>query len=439
MSMAIPEARAQLKSLFDDTFAIMAKTGGQLTEQTTNEDRAKVAENKANILGLEAKLQALMDDQADSTWFTKGRETYGAPSEHHQQPPNEQRSAATASVGSAVLASDDYVAAKRSGQLSLTMPQLHVALPDSVDLVDAAKRARLGMQQKTLLTSNDTSAGGFVINDRLSGVTGLTRGELAFLDLLPTQQTSSDVVEWVSQTLRTNAAAGVSEATAASGATGLKPESALAWAVNTKPVEQIATHVPATTRILNDAGLLRGLIDDELLYMLSETLEAQCVVGNGTPPQLQGINTAAGIQTMAAGTAPIDAIFNASLACRFTGGVTATAAVVGAASLAALRLARENSASGTLGNYLMGPPNMPGPLTVFGLTVAVATALPANVAFVLNMTATTIALIMREGGTIETGYINDQFTRNLVTIRAELRAVLAIRRPLGIVKLTGMP
>jgi HK97 family phage major capsid protein len=436
--MTIPEARAELKSLFDDSFAILAKTGGRLSDATTNEDRAKVEANKANILGLEAKLQALLDDEADSTWLTNGRDQYSQPAERHQQPPSTEQRGYGLSVGHGLIQSEDYAAAKRSGQLNLSMPQLHVALPDGVDLVDAAKRSR-GLQQKALLTSNDTSAGAFVVNDRLSGVTSLTRGELAFLDLLPTQTTTSDVVEWVSQTARTNNAAGVLEATLSSGATGLKPESALTYAVNTKPVEQIATHVPATTRILNDAGLLRGLVDDELLYMLSETLESQCVIGNGTSPQLQGINTAAGIQTLAAGTLPIDALFNASLACRFTGGVAATVAVVGATSLAALRLARENAASGTLGNYLLGPPNMPGPMTIFGLTVAVATACPATVAYVLNMTATTIALIMREGGTIETGYINDQFTRNLVTIRAELRAVLAIRRPLGIVKLTGMP
>jgi HK97 family phage major capsid protein len=437
MSMSIPEARAELKQLFDQSFAIMAKTGGRITDETTNDDRAQLEQNKANILGLEIRLQGLLDSDADSDFFTKGRDEYGRPSEPHRQPSTDRRGAYARSIGAGVAASDEYAEAKRSGQLNLSRPQLQVTMPAGVSLADAAKSA--GREQKALLTSSDTSAGGFVINDRLPGWTPLTRGELALLDLLPTQNTTSDMVEYVVQTTRTNAAAAVAEATASSGASGAKPESALAWNVVQAPVQQIATHIPATTRILNDLGALRSMIDDDLLYMLQETLEQQCVIGNGTPPNLQGINTAPGIQTMAAGALPIDAIFNASLACRFSGGVAATAAIVGANSLAALRLARENAASGTLGGYIMGPPNMPGPLTIFGLTVAVATAVPANVAFVLNLTPTTIALVEREGGTIETGWINDQFTRNLVTVRAELRAVLAIRRPLGIVKLTGMP
>ena len=37
------------------------------------------------------------------------------------------------------------------------------------------------------------------------------------------------------------------------------------------------------------------------------------------------------------------------------------------------------------------------------------------------------------------GWINDDFTRNIVRILAELRALLIVRRPQGIFKLTGMP
>ena len=117
---------------------------------------------------------------------------------------------------------------------------------------------------------------------------------------------------------------------------------------------------------------------------------------------------------------------------RLVGGVPATAALLNATSWGAIRLARENSATGTLGGYILGPPNMPGPTTIFGLQLALSTAVPATVGFVGNFTPTTIALVQREGGTIETGWINDQFVRNLLTLRAELRAVLVIRRPKGL-------
>jgi HK97 family phage major capsid protein len=38
----------------------------------------------------------------------------------------------------------------------------------------------------------------------------------------------------------------------------------------------------------------------------------------------------------------------------------------------------------------------------------------------------------REGSTVEMGYINDDFTKNLVTIRAEERLGLGVDRPTGI-------
>lgn len=438
MSDTLAQLRSRAKSLYDESFAILSKTGGAITAETTEDDRSRLQQNKGQIQELETRMTGLVQDEADSAMFAKGHAEYNTPSERHQQPRDEKQSPFLASVGDGVVRSPEYEAARKSGALNLTIPQLRVAVPGGVSLAAAAKRA--GLQQKALLTgASDTSGGAFLVNDRLSGYTTLTRGELAFLDALPTITTTSDVVEWVEQTTRTNSAAPVAEATATTGTSGLKPESALAFVVNNKPAEQIATWIPATTRILNDLGLLRSTIDDELLYMLREELEVQTITGNGTSPNLQGLNTWPGIQTMAAGANPADAIFNAALAVRFTGGVPATAAVVGPTSLAALRLMRENAASGTYGGYLFGPPNQPGPMSVFGLDVLTAQAVPANTGYVLNMTATTLALVEREGGVVETGYINDQFIRNIVTLRAELRALLIVRRPKGIVKLTGMP
>jgi hypothetical protein len=78
-------------------------------------------------------------------------------------------------------------------------------------------------------------------------------------------------------------------------------------------------------------------------------------------------------------------------------------------------------------------------MTIFGLDPTFVPQLPANTAFVLNATATTLALVEREGGTVTMGWANDDFLRNIVRLLAELRALLIVRRPLGIFKLTGMP
>lgn len=436
MSMNLAEARAEIRQLYDEGAALTKKHGGVLTIDVSADDYKRLETIKAELLGLTEKAGALAAAEGDADFFKRGADEYGTPVEKHVQPTVESKRGPR-SIGDAVVRSEQYETSKKSGLLARQQAHLSVPLGPEWSILEAAKSA--GLEQKALITSLDPSGGAFVVNDRLAGYTPVVRGELAYLDILPTLTTTSDLVEYVVQNTRVNNAATVAEATATTGATGLKPESDVAFSLVQKPVEQIATWIPMTTRILNDAPMLRSAVDDELLYMLREELEEQCIIGTGTSPQLQGINTLGTIPTAAAGADPIGAIFNAAMQVRLQGGVPATAAVLTAASWAALRLARENTATGSLGGYIMGPPNMPGPMSVFGLDLAVSTVVPTTVAFVGNFTPTTIALVQREGGTIETGWINDQFIRNMLTLRAELRAVQVIRRPKGLFKITGMP
>jgi HK97 family phage major capsid protein len=429
----IPELNVEIKTLMDEATAILEKHGGLLTESASNEDHRRVQEIKTTVLTREVERDARVAAEGDASFFKSGSARYATASTAHASPTaREYRD-----LAGAVMASDEYTRALKSGELSQPRPSLVVPLPRDISLSYEAKRA--SWATKALVTSADPGGGSFVTPDRLGDVTPYTRGELAFLDVLPTISTSSDLVEWVEQTGRTNNAAAVAEATASSGVTGAKPESAVAYAVRQGGVETIATHIPITTRILQDAPMLDSTIRDELLYMVRETLESQAIIGNGASPNLQGINSAANIQTGAAGANPADAIFHAAMQVRFVGGVPATVAVLNQAGYEAIRLMRENAASGTYGNYLFGPPSQAAPLTIFGLTVALAQSVPANTAFVLNATATTLALVERMGAAILTGWINDQFTRNMLTLLAEGRWLMIYRRPKGIYKLTGMP
>jgi HK97 family phage major capsid protein len=436
MSMNLAEARAEIRQLYDEGASLTKKHGGVLTIDVAADDYKRLETIKAELLGLTEKAGALAAAEGDAEMFARGAAEYGTPAERHVQPSVESKRGPR-SIGEAVVRSEAYDVSLKSGLLARQQAHLSVPLGAEWNILEAAKAA--GLQQKALITSNDTSGGAFIVNDRLAGYTPLVRQALGYLDILPTLTTTSDLVEYIVQDTRTNAAAPVAEATATTGVTGLKPESALAFSLAQKPVEQIATWIPMTTRILNDAPMLRSAVDDELLYMLRETLEVQTLTGSGTSPNLQGVTTLGTIPTAAAGADPIGALFNAAMQVQIQGGVPATAAALTAASWQALRLARENAATGSLGGYIMGPPNMPGPMSVFGLDLALSTAMPANTAIVGNFTPTTIALVQREGGTIETGWINDQFVRNMLTLRAELRAVQVIRRPKGLFKITGMP
>jgi HK97 family phage major capsid protein len=103
-----------------------------------------------------------------------------------------------------------------------------------------------------------------------------------------------------------------------------------------------------------------------------------------------------------------------------------------------VRLLRENAATASAGGYLLGPPSMVGANTLWGLPVVLSIGMTANTAVVADWSMATMALYDREQTTVRTGYINDDFTRNIVRLLAEMRAAFAIFRPSAICKVTGL-
>lgn len=431
----LAEGRSECKRLFDECEEILRPFGGRITDELPNEQRARVSENLATIDGLTVKMGGWKRDEEDAARIGAGIVEYGAPAEKHAQPgtPRENRTGDRPSLGRAFVADDRYRELVKRGAWSDPMPRVGhtLALPDDASMI---------REMKALVTAvSDTSGGAFIVADRQPGFLAQLYPSLSFLDLLPVVRTSSDLVEWVAETAFTNNAAPVAEATASTGTSGLKPESAAAFQVLSQAVQSIAHWIPITTRAIQDAPQLRGIIEGELLAGLQRALEAQAVTGNGAAPNLQGLMTIGGTQTTPATAPYAEAFFTAQMMVRTNGLVTPNAQVMDAAAWSAIRLARENAATGTLGNYLLGGPGDVAAPTLWGLPVVLSEAMPANTGVVGDFTAQSIVLYERLGGAISTGWINDQFVRNIVTILAELRAALAIKRPLSFAKVTGLP
>jgi HK97 family phage major capsid protein len=295
------------------------------------------------------------------------------------------------------------------------------------------------IQWKTLLFgSSATSGGAFVQNDVQPGYLELLQREINVLSLVPRMTTDSDTVEYVQQTSFTNSAAFVAEATgnARTGTDGTKPESALAFQTVTAPVKTLAHWLPVTNRMLSDASQIRGVINSQLLLGLSLVLESQVISGDGTGENLTGILNA-GINTIAKGADnEVDALFKARTMSRTASKLTPTGIVLNPIDYQQVRLLRENAASATLGQYLMGPPNTLGVPTVWGMPVVESEALAENTALVGNfMQGATV--FDREQSSIRVGTINEQFIRNIQTILAEQRVTLVVWRPTAFTRVTG--
>jgi HK97 family phage major capsid protein len=445
MSMSAPEARAELKTLYTKADEIEKKYPDGLTEAAGGEDFREVKRLLGEIDGLEAKLEALDEAERNRVRITQGKELYSKPLRPDLGAQGKEQEAAVRRLitpGDAFIAGEEYLAAKQRGLFNSERNRVEVAVPlaDGSSLVVWSKAAvgRLGPQAKALVYSGTGVGGALVANDVRPGVVGILQRSLVVTDLIPHVQTTSDTIEYITESVWTNNAAPVAEATATTGTSGTKPESVLQFLPATAPVRTVAHWVPATNRMLADAPLVRGYINTRLLGGLDQKLEDQVLNGDGTGENLLGILNTSGIQTTASGSSVVDAIWTARTLVRTNGLAEPNAVVVNPTNFSAIRLARENTASATLGGYLMGPPTTVGPMSIWGLTIYESLYMPAGTVLVGDFSSAS-TLYDREQGQVRTGFINDQFTRNIVTILAELRAAFVTYRPTAYCRVTGAP
>ena len=431
MSMSIAEAHAEIRSLYDAAAAIENRYPNGLTQDENATDFAEAKRLLGEIDGLELKLTALEDADARKQRILDNQKRLSKPVEHHIQPFSDQPSTSLAvkSFERQFLDSPEYKSVLDSGRLHNPTSRIEM----DVKLDGSLLQHLLG---KALVYSGSGVGGPLVRADRVAGLDYLYV-DTTLLDMIPTTSTTSNAIEYYEQTVSTNNAAWVAEATATSGTSGTKPEGALGWALRTVPISTLAEWIPVTNQMLADVPGMEGMIRNQLLAHLQRKLQADILNGDGTAPNIRGILNWAGIGTIAAGTDALAAIYNAMVAVQVTGFGNPTATVMNPVDFGAIRLARENSASGTLGNYLMGPPSTSGPNTLWGRPVVLSAAMPVDTALVADFQGA-VMLFDREQAAIRVGLANDDFIRNIQRILAELRAALVVLRPAQVVKVTGV-
>lgn len=287
-----------------------------------------------------------------------------------------------------------------------------------------------GLEQHAALITGDssTSAGAFVVNERTPIYNQLGRRPLDVLDIIRVLPTSSDLVEFVRQTSRTNAAAGVAEATATSGSSGVKPESDATFEVVQTPVKTIANWLAATRQAIADAPQLRGIIDTELRDNLREELEEQVIAGSGGAG-FTGIFNTTNTQTQAWSTDILTTTRKARTLVRTVGRATPTAYVLSPTDWETIDLLQDNEA-----RYFFGGPMAMGTPRLWGLPVVESESVPSGYGLVGDFTKA--VLWDREQAAISiSDSHSDFFIRNLIAILAELRAAFGVLQPSAFVEI----
>jgi HK97 family phage major capsid protein len=270
-----------------------------------------------------------------------------------------------------------------------------------------------------------TSAGWAPFNPRGPKVVDFATRPISVVDLFPQGATTAAAIVYMEETTFTNAAVEVSEGLA-------KPEATLALTERSEPVRKIAVWLPVTDEQLEDVPQAQSYVENRLGFMVRQRLDLQLLVGDGTAPNISGILDRSGLQTQAKGADPTpDAVYKAMTKIRVNAFSEPNAAVFHPNDWQDIRLLRTAD-----GIYIWGNPADAGPERIWGLSVAQSTALTENTGLVGDFAQS--ELVMRKGVTVQVGFINDDFQKNRQSIRAELRAALAVYRPAAFCSVTGI-
>jgi HK97 family phage major capsid protein len=245
---------------------------------------------------------------------------------------------------------------------------------------------------------------------------------LTIRELFRSIPVTSNMVNSLREASFTNNAAEVSQGAA-------KPESDATFQQYNVPITTVAHFIKVSNQLLADSPAIIAYIDTRARDGLAQRIDAQLLNGNGTSPNLSGLTDTGNFTayTPTSDDLLVDAINRAKYALWATGNPP-DVVVVNPADWGAMERTREGVGTG---QYLYGTPGAMAGENPFGLRIVLSNNMAAG-KFLVGALDSSSVLYTRQGATVELGYVNADFTNNLVTIRVEERLGLGVERPSAI-------
>ena len=291
-----------------------------------------------------------------------------------------------------------------------------------------SSRARIEVKN-TILGETGSPAGPsntLVSRDRLPGIVPGAFRSLNVLDFVPSGSTSGNAIEYPRELLWSNAAAPVNEG-------AQKPESTLTFELVTDPVRTIAHWIKASKQILDDAPMLASYIDRRMEYGVRSKLQTQIIAGTGVAPNISGLSATGRYTafTPASGDTALDSLNKAKYAV-VGADYDANVIFMNPVDFGAIERLKTSTTSylGGDGGSLSYINSGMTPI-IWGLPVVMSNDVPVGKFFMADTAA--FMLFMRSGVVVEMFEQDDtNVQKNLLTIRAECRAALAVFTPLAV-------
>jgi HK97 family phage major capsid protein len=287
------------------------------------------------------------------------------------------------------------------------------------------KQVRQIFEQKTVTTAGNASLSstGVLRIDRMLGITTEARETLTIRDVLDAKPTAMQIVDFVKVNSPLVAASPQVEASS-------KYANNVTFTSLSERVKTIATYIRASRQILDDMDELENFLMSSLPYEVNLAEELELLSGSNSGEHLNGLITQATPFNTSLLSAPkgwntMDIVGLAVQQIRSAKEVPPTFIVLNPTDWWGMRLTKDQ-----FGRYILGDPQTEVMPSLFGKKVVETTNIAAGT-FLLGSGDPVAAQIRdRMGMTVDISFEDaDNFTTNLVTIRAEKRLALVVRRP----------
>lgn len=191
---------------------------------------------------------------------------------------------------------------------------------------------------------------------------------------------------------------------------------------------------PLNRNDLADAQFLMDFVEGELRYGLMLAEDQQILNGDGLSENMTGILATTGVQTQAKGADDLLTCVRKAKTKLLANNFRATALVLHPNDYEDLELLKDSQ-----GRFMMGDPAVSGDAaSVWSSPIVVTSAIPQGTGLMADFPMATRLFIREEARIDVSENTSDDFSKNLVRARCESRLGLAVLRPLGAVKLTGI-
>ncbi|MFD7319233.1 phage major capsid protein [Streptomyces sp. NPDC059883] len=409
--------REKLKALLDEAAGIVAKAAEEDGREFTEDEVTRINEIKAASDELAVKVRAADDAQAAAAAMAGKAATTPKPG---LQVKDRQEDGDAATFGARFVKSGLY------GEFRKSNPS-GVGQGSPVDI----GRVRVGTMKEWLAGRKATAAPlqvalGHVEPIRMPMIDQVDRDNLTILDLISRGETAG-AFEYLQVTGVTRNAAVVPDEILP-GDTVVKPTSTIQTQLADAKPYTYADGYDVTNSLLSDAPALATYMDGELEYSLDWVIEDKLLNGTGTGGEPRGLLHTTGVQELtytpgADAMAQVKAIRQAITKITTLPGGNVTAALMSPEDDEAWDLLQDAT------NRFMGQgPFGQGPNTSWGRTRALSQRLAPGTVILGDWRQ--VALLDREGiSVLAFNQHKDYAQRNLVYVRAELRAAQVVWKP----------